>query len=401
MKSNSSHYSGRTVRKNRRFSRSVIVAGFTTAYTLVVLPFTVNFFRAIASVPATGATLFAVIPLDKAHLFVLPLFLAALEFASIQLARQFWAHTDRTERALVFGLFLTCQSFTVASVYYDVQNGHLKEERKTIAEGDRAQVNTKEKQLQELQTLLATKRSQSFREKENQITRVTQRISAIGIELDALRQGDTTLDQGIASLLVADGSSAASTAAEITERRGLRRKREMERTSLLQERAGLERDLTTLETGLNEEVSRLSRELDQLEAEEKRLIANIAQPGKFTTRSPSSVVEYIVANLATSQSAFAALIAFLFPVTILGMGFVLRSLGGEADRLQSLNLQPQLTAAAAYCPEGQRVMSRHLLCAISMYITGLRASNELSVAQLRVSTSKTRCGDQSWTSSSP
>ncbi|MFH0806579.1 MAG: hypothetical protein V1885_02550 [Candidatus Brennerbacteria bacterium] len=383
MRSITSHYSVGTVRTKRTLSQSFAVAGFAAAYTLVVLPFTVNFFRDIASLPATGATLFTSVPLDQAHLFMLPLFLAALEFASIQLARNFWQMADLPDRILVFGLFLMCQSFTVTSVYYDVRNGNLAEERDKVAERNRTQIAAKETQLRELRTLLATKKSESFDKREDQIERITQRINAITTELAARREERTGMDQDIASLLVADTSAAAALAGEINERRSLRKFRETEQRSLIQERTRLQVDLTRLEAGLHGDFSRRVQEVGQLEASEKGLIGDVAGLQKENVPLPSSTVEYIMSNIFTTRSAFAALIALLFPITITGIGFVLQSPAAGRARPQSLNLEHELTAASAYPPEGQQAMARHVVAIIATYVTGLRASKELSGATTR------------------
>lgn len=369
--------------KSSPFSRSLVIAGFATAYTLVVLPFTVNFFRAIASVPSTEATLFAFIPLEKAHIFMLPLFLAALEFASIQLAVRFWALESLVERILVFGLFLMCQAFTVTSVYYDIRNGNLAEERNEAEKHHIERIGGKEDELKAIQAQLATKKSESFGERENQIERITRRIGNITAELASRRRDQTGMNQGIASLLIADTLSTRTLAGEINERRTLRRRRETEQNSLIQERARLEQDLARLEAGLDESVSRRTGEAAQLEAEEKRLVGEITQLREVNAYSPASAVEYIVSNLLTARSSFAALIALLFPVTIMGIGFVIQSKPYAANRPQSLNLEHELLAASAYSPEGQRTMARHLVAIVGTYVAGLRASKELSGAMTR------------------
>ena len=90
-----------------------------------------------------------------------------------------------------------------------------------------------------------------------------------------------------------------------------------------------------------------------------------------------------MSNLFTTRSAFAALIALLFPITITGIGFVLQSPSSGRARPQSLNLERELSVALTYSPEGQRTMARHVVAIIATYVTGLRASKDLSSATTR------------------
>jgi hypothetical protein len=94
--------------------------GFAVVYTLVMLPFSVTFFHHIAS-PPDGSMFMGLFPLSAAHNLVLPLFLAILEFSSINVAFLLWARTETVKRkAMLALLFLCCQSFPVMSIYYDI-----------------------------------------------------------------------------------------------------------------------------------------------------------------------------------------------------------------------------------------------------------------------------------------
>lgn len=78
---------------------------FAVAYVGVVLPFTTSFFKNIATPPQSPMHLFSIIPLADANNFMLPIFLAALEFASIQLACSFWAMKHHINRYLILIIF--------------------------------------------------------------------------------------------------------------------------------------------------------------------------------------------------------------------------------------------------------------------------------------------------------
>ena len=101
----------------------------TVSYTLVVLPYTVRFFNDLAAISLENEfRLFGIIPLSKCHEYFLPIFLCALEFASIHLSITFWKKKEKAfEYILIILLFLFCQSYAMSSVYYDIRNKEFEE----------------------------------------------------------------------------------------------------------------------------------------------------------------------------------------------------------------------------------------------------------------------------------
>jgi len=102
---------------------------FAITYTFVVLPFTVDLFDDLVS-PSSDIMLFNIehLSLTKIHKFFLPVYLCALEFASIKLAISFWEHQHKlTRHILILTLFFLCQSYAMFSTFYDIRGVSLTE----------------------------------------------------------------------------------------------------------------------------------------------------------------------------------------------------------------------------------------------------------------------------------
>lgn len=312
-------------------------AVFTVSYTAVVLPFTVNFFKSIAS-PSSTETLMLMIPLGDAHNFMLPVFLVCFEFASIQLACSFWTMKQNTNRYLVIGLFLICQMIPAASMYYDIRTKDYQTVKKTI-------------------DISKTESVESLR---NTVSGLKEQAATVSAELNKIRRDRDSNNIAIDKLLVRMSKESFSTnkeaiRAEMHNRERFREKREREIDTLFNRKRELENDLKKKESELEKYIRDDNKGL------------------KY-----KSELEFIVKEFFTYKSGFAGFLTLLFPVSILAVAFILpKNSNADAGVLPSFDLKEHLRNAASL-PENMHFNYVKLLVpSLDAYLSALKASKKI------------------------
>ena len=311
-------------------------AVFAVSYTAVVLPFTVNFFKSIAT-PSAGETLMLAIPaipLVDAHNFMLPVFLAGLEFAAIGLACALWKKAASTKKVVILILFLGCQTIPMLSLYYDVRGRDYQMEKKTFDENRKEKVDAVETRIKSL----------------------VAQISTLSKEMKDMRKERHDADGSINQLLHVSKDMprflGEDVRAEMRERRNLRGRDEGKINELLNQKKAIESDIKKSE--------------DELQAAQ-------TQRMKYGTQ-----IEYIVHDLLSHKSAFAGFIAFLFPLTLLAVAFILpKNSNADAGVLSSFDLKEHLRNAASL-PENMHFNYVKLLVpSLDAYLSALKASKKI------------------------
>lgn len=308
---------------------------FMFIYTLTILPFSINFFQHVATPTNSGQLLFAIIPLIAAHTFMLPLFLGALEFASIHLACTIWTRLYSKENILILLLFLGCQSIPVSAVYYDIRfKNYLTEEK--------AHQNSKIETIEAIKSTIASLKTQ---------------ISKTSKELETVRRDSASNSVAIRQILnrPAKGkTNIEDLRQEKEDRSQLRNRRESETEILFKRRNFLEDDLRKEETALRSYIQ--SQNSDR----------------------PNSENEYMVKEFFTYKSMFAGLIALLFPVSILAVSYALaRRSGNNMSETPSLNLQNHLQKAACLPADMHLNFAKILIPAIDAQYSAFKASGNV------------------------
>jgi outer membrane murein-binding lipoprotein Lpp len=308
-------------------------AVFTVSYTAVVLPFTVNFFKSIAS-PSSTETLMLMIPVIDAHNFMLPVLLAGLEFAAIGLACALWKKAASTKKVVILILFLSCQTIPMLSLYYDVRGKDYEMEKKSY-----------DNRKKELMDSLS-----------NRVRALNGQISALSKNITDIKKERHDTNKSINQLLLIrkelPRDAVADMKAEIQERKKLRERDEEKVADLFKQKKSLEADIKKWE--------------DQLQAAQ-------SQTMKYGTQ-----LEYIVRELLNHKSVFAGFIAFLFPVTLLSVAFILpKKTSADAEMLPSFNLQEHLRNAASLPEDMHFNYARLLVPSCDAYISAFKASKTI------------------------
>lgn len=305
---------------------------FSLVYTAVTLPFLVNFFRSIAN-PAIEETLMSIIPLVQIHRLMLPLFLMSLEFAAVALACALWKKAQSTNKVFILLLFLGCQLFPVVSLYYDVRSKDFEMERKVH-----------ESNKKELVTSLS-----------NRIKGLDGQISVLSKNLMDMKKGRYDTNKGINQLLLRKElplNLITDMKAEIRERKMLREKDEERGAELFNEKKAIESDRLRLE--------------DELQAAQSKKM-------RYGTQ-----LEYIVMEAISYKSAFAGFIAFLFPLTILSVAFVLTKGSENNYAVTSFEFQDYLKYGSSLPRDMHLTYTKMLTPSVSAYMTALQASKSLA-----------------------
>lgn len=317
----------------KNISAFVWRAIFTLAYTLTVLPFTVNFFKSIAS-PSSTETLMLIFPLVDAHNFTLPIFLACLEFASIGLACSMWQKKQGTNKLFILLLFLACQTIPMLSLYYDVRGKDYQMEKKNH-----------DSNKKELMDSLS-----------NRIKSINGQILALSKNITDMKKERHDTNKSINQLLFirkeSQRDAVADMKAEIRERKKLRERDEEKVADIFREKKALEADLRKWE--------------DELQVAQ-------SQTMRYGTQ-----LEYIVRELFSYKSTFAGFISFLFPLTILSVAFVLPK-GSENNYTDpSFQFHDYLKYGSLLPADLHLTYAKMLTPSVSAYMTALLASKTLA-----------------------
>ena len=309
---------------------------FTVAYTMTVLPFTMSFFKSIAS-PSSTETLL-IFPLADAHNFMLPIFLACLEFASIQLACSFWAMKHHINRYLILIIFLACQSFATTAVYYDIRS----------------------KDYQTIKKTTDISRTESVESLKNTISGLKEQAATVSAELNKIRRDRDNNNSAIDKLLVRinkerQPENKDDIRAEIKNREKFREKREREIDTLF----GRKREL--------------DNESQKTESEMEAYIRDENKGLKY-----KSELEFIVKEVFTYKGGFAGFFVLLFPVSILGVAFTLpKNVRADPGELPSFNLREHLHNAASLPEDMHLNYIRLLVPSLDAYLSALKASKKI------------------------
>jgi hypothetical protein len=311
---------------------------FTIAYTLVVLPFTLNFFKSIAT-PSSKETLATIIPLIASHNFMLPIFLGSLEFASISLACAFWMNSQDKNRSLILALLLACQSFSMASIYYDVRSKDYQAEKKVYDDARATVVDSLK----------------------GRISGLKDQISTTSNELREIRKDASTNSSSIGQLLSSmqwewDQSDKKAIQSEIQGRGRLRERRERQVDELVKRKESFENDLKQKEEQFESYIQSPRNKIDH-----------------------KSELEYIVGKSLTYKSFFAGFIALLFPLSVIGVAFVLpKNSKPDPQEFPSFNLQDHLKNTALFPQDMHYSFVRLLIPSIDAYISAFKASRTIA-----------------------
>ncbi|MDI6745029.1 MAG: hypothetical protein QMD07_06590 [Thermodesulfovibrionales bacterium] len=321
------------VKLNNFFWRAI----FAVSYTAVVLPFTVNFFKSIAS-PSTLMLAIPAIPLVDAHNFMLPVFLAGLEFASIQLACSFWAMKHHINRYLILIIFLACQAFAVTSVYYDIRI----------------------KDFQTMKNTVDIARTESVESLRNTVSGLKEQAATVSAELNKIRRDRDSNDIAIDKWLARMSKEKISVnkepiRVEIQNKERFREKREREIDDLIKQKRVLDNDLKKKQSELEA----------YIKDENKGL--------KY-----KSELEFIVKEVFTYKGGFAAAFVSLFPISILGVAFILpKNSSADAGVLPSFDLRGHLHNAASLPEDMHFNYVKLLVPSLDAYLSALKASKKI------------------------
>lgn len=292
------------MRKMNNIGVILIRVVFALVYTLTILPFTVNFFKGIVDL-VNNYTLANLIPLATIHDFTLPFFLMSLEFAAVGLACSFWAKRSTLQKIGILILFLCCQLFPMISLYYDVRG------RDYLAE--KAAFQTR---------------------KEMNISSISNRIHGIGIEINTIskdiqiinrrRHENSNFIDNMMIYRIQPVFNGFELSNDITNDI----KSEIQQLKLSRDSA--EKKINELYDKKKSLAANLSKWEDEL---------HLAQSQSMKTRTK---LEYITQGLYTSKSGFVALIALIFPLTILGLAFVLPKSSDDTKENDTLVLKDHL-----------------------------------------------------------
>ncbi|MCG2710183.1 MAG: hypothetical protein L6246_07725 [Thermodesulfovibrionales bacterium] len=312
-------------------------AVFTVSYTAVVLPFAVNFLKSIAS-PSSTETLMLMIPLGDAHNFMLPVFLVCFEFASIQLACSFWAMKHHINRYLILIIFLACQAFAVTSVYYDIRI----------------------KDFPTMKNTVDIARTESVESLRNTVSGLKEQAATVSAELNKIRRDRDSNDIAIDKWLARMSKEKISVnkepiRVEIQNKERFREKREREIDDLIKQKRVLD---------------------DDLKKKQSELEAYIKDENKGLKYK--SELEFIVKEVFTYKGGFAAAFVSLFPISILGVAFILpKNSNADAGVLSSFDLKEHLRNAASL-PENMHFNYVKLLVpSLDAYLSALKASKKI------------------------
>ena len=279
------------------------------------------------------------IPLVDAHNFMLPVFLACLEFASIQLACSFWAMKHHINRYLILILFLACQAFAVTSVYYDIRI----------------------KDFQTMKNTVDIARTESVESLRNTVSGLKEQAATVSAELNKIRRDRDSNNIAIDKLLVRMSKESFSInkeaiRAEMHNRERFREKREREIDDLLNRKRELD------------------NEIRKKESEMEAYIRNENKGLKY-----KSELEFIVKEVFTYKGGFAAAFVSLFPISILGVAFILpKNSNADAGVLPSFDLKEHLRNAEELPEDMHRTYAKLLAPSVSAYMTALLASKSLA-----------------------
>lgn len=286
---------------------------FTAAYTLVVLPFTVKFFQDIATPSLNDKFLW--FSLSQVYILSLPVFLACLEYVSVQLSCMFWQNKQRLRQILILCVFVLCQSFTMFSTSYDIRNNDFDKVKKQ-------EVKPIDSQKKNIEALKA------------QLNVISSRINEDQNSLESLRRKKSTYSRN--------------------------------------------RSIKQLQDSI--EADRNSRKkIQELLDTSNTFIAKVLG-GSYGGEEKSDIfetnIDYIVKNIFTTKSFLSAFLVLLFPVSVLGVGFMLANEGSGSNDKGHPNLNKELEIGESL-PEGAQLsFAKNLEGIILAKMTGLKAEKE-------------------------
>lgn len=320
---------------------SLIRVIFALVYTITILPFTVNFFKSIVN-PVTKETLMNMVPLVKIHDFTLPLFLMSLEFAAVGLACAFWTKRSFIQKTGILLLFICCQLLPVTSLYYDVRGRDFQAEKKVFETNKTNEVNSISDRIKRLKIAINTL-SEDIRSLSKQKYENTNSINDMFVyRIQPIFEGQELSDD-----ITADIKS------EIQKHHISRIRIEKKIEKLLDRKRALETKLAQWEDKLYQV--------------------------KNKTMEQQTILEYIIRELFTTKSAFIVFLAGIFPLTILGLAFILpKNQNNRLSNNNTFNLQEHLEYGFSLPVEAHLGYAKMLAPSLWAYLTTHNASNTLA-----------------------
>jgi hypothetical protein len=316
---------------------NVFQLAFTIAYTLVVLPFTVQFVSHIAKAP-NEPKIFG-ISIGAGYMYFLPVFLGFLEFVSVTLAVAFW----RERKFAILGVFFLCQLYAVTATYFSVRASDYRSLQTQLSAHQQRESILASNDRSDLEQFIERRRASQA-----SLTEQLQSIEA-QIARDELRYTELT---------------------------------KLDRDSIL---APQVREINSLQAGL--ESSRDQR--DKWRAQLLAVADTTSQPPLRRTvpASPphrdAGEFGFIVKNFATSNSFFALFIALLFPIAVIGAGYVFSERDGSELRSQNalgFDLTNAIEIGSRLPSQKQQQFARSLQASVAAYFLARRTSQDLAIA---------------------
>lgn len=337
------------MRKMNNIAVILIRVAFALIYTLTILPFTVNFFKGIVDL-VDNYTLANLISLATIHNFTLPFFLMSLEFAAVGLACSFWARRSTLHKIGILILFLCCQLFPMISLYYDVRGRDYLAEKAAFQTHKEASVNAISNRIEKLNMEIGT------------VSRDIQMINRSRYE------NSNSIDnmmiyriQPMFSGFELSNDITDDIKSEIHQLKLSRNNAEKKISELYERKMVLSTNLSKWENELH-----------------------LAQSQSMMTRTK---LEYIVQGLYTGKSGFVALIACIFPLTILGLAFVLPKSSNDTKGSDILSLTSHLARGFSWPVEAHinyaKLLEPFLYTHLATQIVSSSQANENLIFQLQ------------------
>lgn len=344
---------------------------FPLIYALTVTPFTVQLFRRFVSSPQVNLNLFnlSFLPLPKVHEFFLPFFILSLELISIQLATVFWSRIDWGQKVMLVLVLAGFQLFPFFSVYFDARitaYDSLKSSQPLVvsAEEENRVNQDYQTQVSAYNAQLASQQqdyNQAYAAYQAQDAADQQRIGSLQVSIDAIN-AHINADQYFA---LNNPGQRAALEGQIADYRS-------QIAQYQQEQADLQGKV----------------------AARKPPAQPVAPPPpvKAVPKSQpaplpySGDIDFILKTLTQPESLLSLFISLIFPIIVLGAGFVLaRAQKGERGHPEEergsfrLNLERELEIGGRLPGASQSTFVDSLKPIILSYFEALQSSNQLAL----------------------
>ena len=300
---------------------------FAMVYAGAVIKYNVDFFRHLAP-PSRGAG--DPLNLGQVHYYSLPLYLAALEIASVWLVTRVWEQGRDWWIALL--LFFLCQSLPTTAVFFDIRVRDFEAVRQMFEQ--RASID------------VAAARTVT--------SGIRERLAAVNSELAGVKEDRDRHTASIRHLV--------------------------SRRIRWDDPASLEvRDMIDLRRTREQEIGELRAAGKQITAELVAAEKHLAGVNQIQPRYDSEIA-FIAANLATPKSLLSMGLAGLVPIGLLSVGFVLAPRRPTPIDTPRFDLTPHLNAVVTQLPtEAHDFYARSLVTPLMAHLATFKAVGRLQI----------------------